>query len=148
MIKYHFNRERLLLTLLVALAFFGFLLWSIEKSSQEEIILLSTESRNNSQAENKIIKVISPKVNETIKSPVSISGQTLHAKGTLQIRIKDASGLILVKKQISVKENSLFSSSLVYKKPTQTKGVIEIIIDTPKSIRGINILTIPVTFKD
>lgn len=146
--KHPFNRERLLLTLLVALAFFGFLLWFIEEFNQEEAAVLASNQSNQALVENKIIKIISPKANGIIKSPVLISGQALTVKGSFQINLKDASGLLLAQKQITVKENSPFSSSLTYKKPTRIKGTIEIFIIPQKNVPGTKILTIPVIFKD
>ncbi len=151
--KYHFdfNRERLLLVLLVAVAFFGFLLWSIEQASLEEAAILAIGQEINRPAENKIIKVTSPKVNGIIKSPVMISGQASTFNAVLQIKIKDASGLVLAQKKITTKESqkmSPFGSSVTYKKPTRTKGTIEVFVNSTKDGSEVNKLTIPIVFKD
>lgn len=149
--SFNFNRERLLLISLVAVAFFGFLLWSIKQTSIEEANLLAIGQEVNRPAENKTIKVTSPKVNETIKSPVVISGRALVFKAVLQTRIKDASGLILAKTSITTQEGqkmSPFSSSVNYKKPTRTKGTVEVFINSAKDGSEVNKLSIPVVFKD
>ncbi|MBU2036871.1 Gmad2 immunoglobulin-like domain-containing protein [Patescibacteria group bacterium] len=146
-----FNRERLLLTALVAIAFFGFLLWSIEETGSKEISLLSDFLKINSPLENKIMKITSPKINEAIKSPFIISGQALILETVLQIRIKDASGLVLAQKQIKIKESqkmSPFSSSIAYKRPTRTKGIVEIFVNSLEDGSEINKISIPVDFKD
>ncbi|MBU2219562.1 Gmad2 immunoglobulin-like domain-containing protein [Patescibacteria group bacterium] len=146
-----FNRERLLLTALVAIAFFGFLLWSIEETGNKEISLLSDFLKINSPLENKIMRITSPKINEAIKSPFIISGQALILETVLQIRIKDASGLVLAQKQIKIKESqkmSPFSSSIAYKRPTRTKGIVEIFVNSLEDGSEINKISIPVDFKD
>ncbi len=146
-----FNRERLLLISLVAVAFFGFLLWSIEQTGIEEAALLTIGQEVNRPAENKTIKVTSPKVNGTIKSPVIISGQASVFEAVLQIRIKDASGLILAQKKITTKQGqkmSPFSSSVNYKKPTRTKGTVEVFVNSSKDNSEVDKLVIPITFKD
>jgi len=149
--KYHYNRERILLTALVAVAFFGFLLWSVEQTSEEETSLLSANQEIKNPTENKIIKIESPKINEAIKSPVVISGQASVFEAVLQTRIKDASGLILAQTQIMTAEGqtmSPFSASIKYKKPTKTNGTVEVFVNSPKDGSETNKLTIPVIFKD
>lgn len=149
--RYHYNRERVLLIALVAVAFFGFLLWNIEQASTEETSILSGFDRINSPAENKAIKISSPKINEAIKSPVKVSGQAAVFEAVLQVRIKDASGLVLAQKRIMTAEGqkmSPFSSTISYKKPSRPKGAVEVYSISPKDGLEINKLSIPVSFKD
>ena len=148
--QYSFNRERLLLTALIAVSFFGFLLWSIEQSSTEEAALLAAWPEARNPAENKMIKINSPKINEIIKSPVIISGQVAIFEGALQVKIKDASGLVLAQKSLAKasQKTSPFRSSLVYKKPTRAKGTIEVFTSSSPGNAETNKLIIPVTFND
>lgn len=148
---FKFNRERLLLTALVAVAFFGFLLWSIEETSIEEASLLSGFLRISSPSENKSIKVTAPKIGAYIKSPVTVFGQTTVFEATLQIRIKDSSGLILAREKVLAvagQKMSSFSAKIKYKKPSRSKGVVEVLSLSPKDGSEINKITIPVNFKD
>lgn len=148
--KYHYNRERLLLVALVAVAFFGFLLWSIEQTvSEQESLLTASAIINFPNSRN--IRVLSPKVGAAIKSPVVISGRASASKMILQARVKDASGLILAQTKImsaKKQEMSPFSVSLKYKKPTRPKGTIEVFLLSPEDGSEANKITIPVTFKD
>lgn len=146
-----FNRERLLLTTLIALAFFGFLLWSIEEASNEEASLLSSLLNIGTPAENKNIKVTAPKIGAYIKSPVTIFGQMALSETALQVRIKDSAGLTLAKEKISSGANqkiTSFSARVKYKKPSRAKGFVEVFSLSPKDNSEINKITIPVNFKD
>lgn len=146
-----FNRERLLLTALIAVAFLGFLLWSIEQVKTEEEQLLSSILEASNPAENKIIKITSPKINEAIKSPLMLSGQAAPFNGALQVRLKDASGLILAQKQIMSKSGQRiapFTSVIIFKKPTRAKGAVEIFTRPPNESMEANKLIIPVSFKN
>ncbi|HRY52501.1 MAG TPA: Gmad2 immunoglobulin-like domain-containing protein [Candidatus Portnoybacteria bacterium] len=147
----NFNRERLLLTALVAVSFFGFLLWSIEQVSQEETMLLSAIIETNNPTENKTIKIISPRVNEIIKSPVKVSGQAMVFGAIIETRIKDTSGLVLAQKQVQTRGSqnpSSFSADIIFKKPTRTRGTVEIFIHSPKDGAESDKLIIPVVFKN
>lgn len=146
-----FNRERLLLTALVAIAFFGFLLWSIEETSGEEASFLSGFLKVGTPSENKAIKVTAPKIGSYIKSPVTVFGQAAVAEAALQIRIKDSSGLTLAREKTlaaASQKMSAFSAKVKYKKPSRSKGVIEIFSLSPKDGSEINKISIPVNFKD
>lgn len=149
--RYQYNRERLLLTALVAVAFFGFLLWSIEQAVFDQENLLADSITVSFPAGNKSVKISSPKVGAAVKSPVTVSGQTSISEAALQARIKDASGLILAQTKIITAKGqtvSPFSASIKYKKPTRSKGTIEIYSVSPKNGSEMNRLTIPVVFKD
>lgn len=149
--KYPYNRERLLLTALVAVAFFGFLLWSIEQTVSEQEELLTASAIISFPTGNRSVRVLSPKVGAAIKSPVIISGRASLLETTLQARIKDASGLVLAQTKIMTTEEktmSPFSVSVKYKKPTRSKGTIEVYSRSAKDGLEINKITIPVVFKD
>ncbi|MDD2753066.1 MAG: Gmad2 immunoglobulin-like domain-containing protein [Candidatus Portnoybacteria bacterium] len=149
--KYPYNRERLLLTALVAVTFFGFLLWSIEQTASEQEDLLTASAIISFPNSNRSIRALSPKIGAAIKSPVVISGRASVFEAVLQARIKDASGLTLAQTKIMAKEGqkmSPFSASVKYKKPTRPKGTIEVFSLSAKDGSEINKITIPVVFKD
>ncbi len=147
------NIQRVLLPTLVAVPFFGFLLWSIEQSQSEEESLLGTGITINTKnpLENEMIKIISPKLNDEIKSPLAISGQANLAGNRLKIRIKDSKNLILKEAFAQTKNSkqlSDFSTNLIYKKPSSTKGTVEIFLVATKDNSEIFKISIPVVFKD
>jgi len=149
--KYHYNRERLLLFSLVALAFLGFLLWSIEQSNRDEISVLADFYQVKSPTENKVFKIDAPKVGAAIKSPARVSGQAAVFEAVMQVRIKDASGLTLTQTRVMTAEGqkmSPFSAVIKYKKPTRSKGIIEFFALSAKDGSEINKLSIPIVFKD
>ena len=146
-----YNRERLLLTALVAIAFFGFLLWSINETSSEEASLLSGFLKIKTPSENKSIKVTTPKVGAFIKSPVNVLGQTTNQKEPIFMRIKDSSGFTLAKEKMTSENNQgkvIFSARIKYKKPSRNKGVVEIFSLSPKDNSETNKIRIPINFKD
>jgi hypothetical protein len=149
--KSKLNRERILLVSLVAVAFFGFLLWSIQQTRSEEESLLSDQIDITNPVENSVIKISSPKVSETIKNPLIISGQADTSAGGLMIRIKDSKNMLLASSAAlttNAKKMSSFSLTLRYKKPTSQKGFIEIFEISSTDKTEIHKLSIPITFAD
>ncbi len=150
-LKLKYNRERLLLIALVAVAFFGFLLWSIQQTSLEEESLINGFESAILPIGNQSIRVVSPKINEAIKSPITISGQAAVFEAVLHARLKDGSGIVLAEQRLMSKEGqkmSPFSAEVKYKKPTRSKGNIEVFTFSPKDGSEINKVVIPVRFKD
>ncbi len=147
------NTQRVLLATLVAVAFFGFLLWSIQQSQSEEERLVSDQILISSENPliNAMIRVNAPKLNSEIKSPVTISGQANLSGNKLKIRIVDSKNLILKETIVPTKNSkqmSDFSTSLAYKKPTSSKGTIEVFLVSSKDSSEIYKIKIPVVFKD
>ncbi len=147
------NTQRILLTTLVAVAFFGFLLWSIQQTQSEEKSLLSNNTLVNtgSSLENEKIKITLPKMNSEIKNPVTISGQADLGGDRLKIRIQDRKNLILKEAFAQTKNSkqmSNFSINLTYKKPSTSKGTLEIFLVAAKNNSEIYKISIPVVFKD
>ena len=147
------NTERILLITLVAVAFFGFLLWSIQQSQSEEESLLSSYTIVNAKnvMENPMIKLIAPTLNSGIKSPVVISGQANLSGNRLKIRVKDDKNLILRESFVQTKNSkqmSDFSINLLYKKPSTSKGTIEVFLVSSKDSSEIYKISIPVVFND
>ena len=146
------NTQRILLTTLVAVAFFGFLLWSIQQSQSEEETLTNTSLIVNisSPLENEMIKIASLKINSEIKSPITVSGQANLAGNKLKIRLRDGKGLLLKESFVQTndaKKMSDFSINLAYKKPSAPKGTMETFLVT-KDNSEIYRISIPVIFKD
>lgn len=146
------NTQRILLTALMAVAFFGFILFNIQQSqSEEETLLNEAKLINSSPTKNAAVEIVSPKPNTTIKNPVKITGQAAVFEAVLQIRIKDASGLILAQTKTMTAQGqkmSPFSANVKYKKPTRPKGAIEIYSLSPKDGSEINKITIPIVFQN
>lgn len=120
------NTQRILLLTLVAVAFSGFLLWSIAQSQEEqEAIISEAPLVRNGLASNKMIKVMSPSINSAIGNPAAI---TVNAKeGTYKIKIKDAKSLTLGEATAQVKKGQTsFSLSLKYKKASAATGLMEV----------------------
>ena len=140
-----------MLTILVAIAFFGFLLWSIQKSQSEENTILSTNTLvQNNTAANNVIKVITPKIDAQIKSPIVVSGIVTLGDNRVRVKIKDSKGLVLAESYATTRvTNSIitFSNTLTYRKPASAKGIIEVFLVANKSGVQSTIVAIPVVFK-
>ena len=142
--------DRILLVALVAVSFFGFLLWYIDQAQIEETsgIDITKVAR---PLENKVIKIESPKVNAAATSPLTIEGQAAITGGALMARLKDMKGLILGESNISVKSSKKmvpFSLDLKYKKSSTAKGTVEIFRVADKDNSETYKLSIPVVFKN
>lgn len=142
------NRERVLLTILVGVAFIGFLLWEVQQyqNDEENLALADTTVNTETGLKNKMIAVSGPKANSTISSPVSVSGST---QGEVKIRIKDSNNMVLGEVSVNstdASKMSAFSANVKYKKATQTKGSVEIFkLNKTTNIENYKII-IPVVF--
>ena len=145
------NTQRILLTALVAVAFFGFILWSIQQNQSEEETLYGANNTLIAFLHNKVIKINEPKIGAQIKSPLLISGQANLGGEKLKVRIKDSQGLVLAESFVQVKNTEKMSDfliSLSYKKPSASKGTVEVFQLITRSNSEVNKITIPVIFKD
>lgn len=147
------NRERVLLITLVAVAFFGFLLWSIDQANSEadSLFTAGTTISTKNTLTNAFIKVVSPSLNNGVKSPLTVSGQANVGVDKLKIRIKDNKNLILKESFAQTRDSkkmSDFSIKLIYKKPTATQGTVEVFLVSTKDNSEINKISVPVVFKD
>jgi len=147
------NTQRILLTTLVSVSFFGFLLWSIQRSqSEEELLYSASQLRISNPLENRLIKVTSPSViNSAIKSPATIAGQANIFGNKLKVRIKDNQGIILNELFVQTKNPQMmsdFSLKIWYKKPTATKGTVEIFLVSDENNSESAKISIPVVFHD
>ena len=146
------NTQRILLTTLVAVAFFGFLLWSIQQSlSEEESLYISPTISYVNPLANSSITVIAPSLHDRIKSPLALSGRADLTGNKLKARIKDVKGLILAESFIQTKDAkkmSDFSLSLKYKKPSAGTGIVEVFLVSAKDGKEIKKISVPVNFTD
>jgi hypothetical protein len=154
-LKEQIHRERMLLITLVAVAFFGFILWSIQDTSSEEISLIDNTSYIVQPLSNKVILVSAPKANVAIQSPLTISGQILPDANKLKVRIKDSKGLILAESFVYGYSNAApgslkmpFSIKLNFRKPVSKNGAVEVFKIVPKNNSEIYKITVPVTFQN
>jgi len=76
----------------------------------------------------KTIQIYSPTMNETIKSPVKISGQAKTETGYIIIKLMDRNGLELASVQAPVgkEEFTPFETEIKFKKPDTNLGLIKI----------------------
>jgi len=145
------NWARLILIALVSGVFCGSLLIAIWQFQSDEEIMFNSEMTIKNPARNNSIKVVSPKINEQIKSPVQISGQAAIFEAQFNARIKDNSGLILAEAQLRTEEGQMmspFSARIKYKKPSRREGTIEIFDISAKDGSEIHKISIPVIFQD
>lgn len=146
------NRERLLLATLVGVAFLGFLLWSIQQyQNDEKVLAYGVQANTTNPLKNTMVQIGSPKMNQPVKSPVTVAGQANTTDNAVKIRIKDQNGLVLANATAKTKESnklSPFSLQVKYKKPAAAKGVVEIFLISPKDNSEIYKISIPVIFQD
>lgn len=149
--KYPYNLQRLLLTALVAVSFFGFILWAIQQEDLQSLLDNTNLSTAQNQTENQVIKIVSPKPGSTIKSPVTVAGEASVFEALLKVRIKDAKGLVLAEQKVLTAEGqkmSPFSTQIKYKKPTSKNGLVEFFAPSAKDGSELYKISIPITFKD
>lgn len=142
------NRERLLLFTLVAVAFFAFLMWSIQQH-QKEIEASDVFINGAPELENGAIKITEPDFEATIASPLAVSGQADLTKGRLKVKISDSRGSVLAESYISTKDPktmSSFSTKLNFKKSETKSGKVEFFI-VGKNNAQTYLVTVPVFFK-
>ena len=138
------DSQRLLLITLVAVAFFGFTLWSIVQSTEEEEAILSSGTQvKTSASKNQYLKITSPIIGQKIKSPLTVSGQSLILVGALKIRLKDTN-LVLAEKTFTVSKEVNFSTILKFAKPTANRGTLEIF--RPENGAELYKISLPVSF--
>jgi len=98
------------------------------------------------------ITVTSPTANQTIKSPVKISGNSATWEGTVNIKIKDNNNKILANTFTmgggAPGPAAPFSKDVVYTAPSASQGVVEVFEVNQKDGSETNKVSIPVTFGD
>lgn len=146
------NWQRVFLITLVSAAFCGFLLFSI-KQNQAEIDSIYSQAqtiKSSNPLENNTIKVAVPKLNSSITSPATISGQAKVLASRLRVRIKDAKNIVLAERYVqtaNASKMSAFSIALNFIKTSSTKGTIEVYRINPPATKELDKIIIPVTFK-
>ncbi len=97
------------------------------------------------------IIVISPIVNQVIKSPVLVSGKSDTFEANVRIRIKDNNGKVLVDTHTTGGawgELKPFSKSVNYSSPSVGRGIVEVFEESAKDGSEIDKVTVPVIFGD
>lgn len=100
-------------------------------------------------SESRNILVNSPWTLDSITSPVEVSGEAVAFEGTVNIRIKDSAGHVLVETTTQTEagnERSAFKISLDFGKPTTKKGTVEIFTLSAKDGSEQDKVTVPVVF--
>jgi hypothetical protein len=98
------------------------------------------------------IHVTSPAPNQEILVPLSVTGEARVFENTIQIRLRDENGDILVEDTVTAQSPDIgqfgpFSDSLSYPAPKGTKGTVEVFDYSAKDGSEIDKVTIPVVFK-
>ncbi len=96
------------------------------------------------------IIVNQPWTNDTIASPVIVSGEALSVEAVVNIRIKDKSGKTLTEttiKTASGTERSAFSGNVTFDKGKATEGTLEVYTSSADSGSDQDKVTIPVKFQ-
>jgi len=101
---------------------------------------------------NQYLQVDSPRINQKIRNPVTVSGKSNFFEANTRIKIKDNNGKILAN-TFTMAEGWMeqlypFSVDVDYQMPTSERGVVEVFENSPKDGTEINKVVIPVIFED
>ncbi len=100
-------------------------------------------------SESRNILVNSPWINDSITSPVEISGEAVAFEGTVNIRIKDSDNHVLADSTTQAEtgnDRSAFKINLDFGKPTTKKGTVEVFTLSAKDGSEQDKVTVPVVF--
>ena len=97
------------------------------------------------------ITVSEPKVNDEVSLPLIVKGQARVFESTVNYRLKDADGSLLVENFTTALSPDMgqfgaFEISTVYPKPKGTKGTVEVFWYSPKDGAELDKVIIPVVF--
>lgn len=97
------------------------------------------------------ITLRSPLVNETLRSPVTISGDASVFEATLAWRISDTTGRVIAEGITTASAGApgrgTFSVTVTYSVPTETVAFVEVYSRSPKDGNIDEIVRIPVTLR-
>lgn len=131
-----------------------FIMNDIQKISEEisAVIKIEQEEEKETETSNEYLEVDSPSLNQTIESPVGISGKSNFFEANTRIRIKDDNDKVLADTFTTAEgwmgELHPFSEEVSYETPSAEKGVVEVFEESAKDGSEINKVTIPVIFYD
>lgn len=101
-------------------------------------------------AKQKNIVVSTPKPNSLITNPLLIKGMAQVFEGTVLFRLRDENKNILSKGYTTAEsgvEMSNFEGKLSFKKPANTKGILEVFWQSPLDGLEKDLVSIPVKFQ-
>ncbi len=138
---------------------FGLLGYSVFRQKESPVPTVkkhSTEVIKNKKEEylgNKFIQVKSPQKDESIKSPVLVSGAANVFEANVRVRIKDNKGNTLADTFITAQgaygsKLYPFEKEIEYTSPSSKKGIVEVFEESPKDGSEIHKVEIPVIFED
>lgn len=92
------------------------------------------------------LKLDAPKPGEQIKSPVQVTGTASGIKGTVRVRLKDASGLTLVEKPVQL-TGVRFNTTMSFSSPVKhEKGTVEAFVTGEEGVEK-DMVSIPVSLQ-
>jgi len=99
------------------------------------------------------IQVLSPHPNEEIGIPLFVVGKARVFENQLNVRLKDATGKVLVQELITAQSSQgnafgSFTKAIDYPKPTTPNGVLEVYDLSSKDGTEIDKVSIPIKFED
>jgi|GEM_PF-5432867 len=119
-----------------------------QTAKSEKTAAKAKETKNENINEQSVFRVDQPKPNETIESPVTVSGEAREANSTVTIRLRDNSGNILAESETLTDSKGKFNISLQFEKPAEQKqGKLEVFVRNAPGGSSANTVVIPVAFK-
>lgn len=99
------------------------------------------------------ITITSPTPGESISSPVRVAGQARVFENTLQVRVKDAQGRVLVQRTVMAESPDIgqfgpYEAELVFQRPLTPEGVVEAFQFSAKDGSEIDTVSVPVVFEN
>ncbi|MDB4940427.1 MAG: Spore germination protein-like protein [Candidatus Doudnabacteria bacterium] len=141
--------------ILIVVVLVGVVLWVDNKKQTPEIPPVNVTNTSSQPAvsnSNNVAALYTPTPYQEIKSPVIVSGKANFFEAVVSIRIKDDAGKVLAETttMASGAYDKLypFSKSVVYLKPSTSKGTVEIYEASAKDGSDTNKISIPIVFKD
>lgn len=109
---------------------------------------MMTQDKN----ENANIVVTSPKENESVERPITITGRARVFENTISYRVKDADGFVLVSGSTIYESKDAgefgdFSITTNYLEPKGPTGTVEVYNGSAKDGTDENLVSVPVSFE-
>lgn len=110
------------------------------------------QSMNESNNENANIVVTSPKTDESIERPITITGKARVFENVVSYRVKDEDGFVLVSGSTTYESEDVgefgeFTVTTNYLEPKSAKGTVEVYNASAKDGSDENLVSVPVMFE-
>lgn len=143
----------------VALASYWWGMQGVPKNTAPKTVAPSTSTNKESTAassdvaiSNQSLSVTAPVPNQSITSPVKVSGSSNFFEAHTSIRVKDGQGKILSQSFATaagwMDQLYPFATYVSYEKPATANGTVEVYEASAQDGRDVNLISIPITFAD